>query len=247
MFERYRRQIMFEKIGEEGQKKLCRGRVLIVGMGALGCMNAMLLARAGVGFLRIADGDKVEEGNLHRQFLYTVEDAGEGRLKVFAAAEHLKAAAPDISLDPVPEFLSADNIRKVLQGVDLVIDATDNIKTRLLINDHCAAFKIPWIYGGVMGAEGMTAAFMPGGPCLRCFLGGTAEKKAADVGILGMLPAAIASFQSMEAVKILTGAETVRKEMLWIDLWNNEQQLLPVAKDPACPVCGAGGADQVKP
>ena len=244
MYERYRHQIRFRELGTAGQEKLLSSRVLIVGAGALGGMNAMMLARAGVGFLRIVDGDIVELSNLHRQYLFTEADAEQAVLKTAAAAARLKEAAADLSVDPIAEYLNTENADRIMEGMDLVIDSTDNMKTRLLINDLCAEKGIPWIYGGVAGAEGMTGTFLPGGPCLRCFLGkdgaskGSAGRGTAEEGILGMLPAAVAACQSAEALKILTGAGMVRKGILFIDLWNHESLTLPVRHDPACPVCG---------
>ena len=241
--ERYQKQIEFYKLGKSGQEKLASSRVLIVGMGALGCMCASLLARAGIGYLRMADADTVDQSNLHRQILYTEENVREGRSKVQAAKKHLAEANSGIALDPIDAFLTEENAETVFYGIDLVLDAVDNLKTRYLINRYCTAHKIPWIYAGVNGSEGMTANFLPGGPCFACFTGQTEVPVGADVrdgsthGVLGMIPAVMASYQVTEAVKILTGAEEVRKDLLYIDIWNNITESMKLAKDPDCPVC----------
>ena len=242
--ERYSRQIRFRHIGEEGQEKLLASTVVIVGMGALGCVSANELVRAGIGHLRFIDRDLVELSNLQRQSLYTEEDAAESVPKVFAAAERLASANSEVELEPVFSDLTSSNADSLFDGTDLIVDATDNLETRYLINEYCVEHGIPWVYGGAIGSEGMTASFLPGGPCFSCFTGRanssgqTPGPTCSTAGVLNSLTALISSLQVTEAVKILTGADSVRTDTLYIDLWDNEFIRIPLMKNPDCPVCG---------
>lgn len=241
--DRYSRQIRYKNIGPDGQDKLLSSKVAIVGMGALGCVSANELARAGVGYIRMIDRDLVELSNLQRQILYTEADAADSVPKVFAAAEHLSAANPEIELDPVFSDLSSANADELLGGIDLIVDATDNLETRYLINEFCVQNNIPWVYGGAVESEGMTASFLPGGPCLTCFTGTSSGagqssgRTCSTVGVLNSLTAIVASIQVTESIKILTGSPDVRKTMLFMEIWDNEVTELPIEKNPDCPVC----------
>lgn len=241
--ERYSRQIRFRNIGQEGQEKLLASRVGVVGMGALGCVSANELARAGIGYLRIIDRDLVELSNLQRQVLYTEADAEKSNPKVYAAAGYLESVNSEISIDPVFGDLNSSNAGELLGGLDLIIDATDNFEARYLINEYCVENGVPWVYGGAVRSEGMTASFIPGGPCLSCFTGGDGEDgqgsgiTCSTAGVLNSMTAVIASIQVTEAIKILTGSEDVRRDMLFVELWDNEFINLPLEKNPVCPVC----------
>ena len=244
VLDRYSRQTNYRNLREAGQEALLRSRVVVVGMGALGCVSANELVRAGIGYVRIIDDDCVEIANLHRQILFTEEHAKRQALKAEAAAEALRAANSEIEIESITERLTPENAERLLGGIDLVIDATDNIETRYLINEYCVENAIPWIYGGAVEAEGMTAVFLPGGPCMSCMLGtsqpggGSQPRKASQVGVLNMLTAIVSSLQIMEAVKILTGAPTVQRDMLFFDIWENDLESIPIEKDPDCPICG---------
>lgn len=241
--ERYSRQIRYRNIGQDGQDKLLAAKVAVVGMGALGCVSANELVRAGVGYVRIIDRDLVEFSNLQRQVLYTEADAERSDPKVFAAAEYLKSVNSEITIEPVFGDLNSSNADELLGGCDLVVDATDNFEVRYLINEFCVEHGIPWVYGGAVGSEGMTASFLPGGPCLTCFTGSEgAEGQSSGVtcstaGVLNSLTAVVASIQVTEAIKIITGSESVRRDMLFLELWENECITLPMEKNPECPVC----------
>ena len=241
--DRYSRQIRYKNIGTEGQKKLLASRVCIIGMGALGCAGASLLARAGIGFIRIVDRDLVEISNLQRQILYTEEDARENVPKVFAAADHLKEANSSIAVDPVFQDLNSSTCIKVLEGMDLILDATDNLETRYLINEYCVENQIPWVYGGAVGSEGMTASFLPGGPCFSCFTGhadaqgAQSGRTCSTEGVLNSLTTIIAAYQVTEAIKILTGSADVRKDLMFVEIWDNETEYLSLEKNPACLIC----------
>lgn len=241
---RYARQTNYMNLGEEGQRKLLASRVAVVGVGALGCVSSNELVRAGVGFVRIIDGDTVDITNLHRQILYTEQDVEAGKPKVFAAAKFLRAANSEVTVEAVAEKLVPENVQSLLGDVDLVIDATDSMDARYLINEFCVENRKPWVYGGAIATEGMTAAFLPEGPCFSCFTGAVRKEKdvpdrsCKSFGVLNSLTAIVSSLEVMEAIKILTGADTVRKELLFFEIWDNEFELLPLEKNPECPICG---------
>lgn len=247
MENRYARQEAFFGIGKEGQKKLLESRVAVIGLGALGTVTANNLARAGIGFLRLIDRDYVELSNLQRQSLYTEADAEEAVPKAVAACQHLKQINSGISLEAVITDVNSGSIDHLIEDVDLIMDATDNFEVRMLINEACHHYQKPWIYGGVLGASGMTMNFMPqkDQPCLCCIMGtetsvpGT-EPTCATAGVLNTATNIIASLQCTEAIKILTGSEAIRKQLLVMDLWENRFELITAEKDPDCPVCSKG-------
>lgn len=242
--DRYARQEAFPGIGKEGQEKLLQSRVTIIGLGALGTVTADRLCRAGVGFIRMVDRDYVEYSNLQRQALYREQDAKEGTPKAAAAAELLREINSEIILEPVIADVNSSNIDQLIQDVDLVMDASDNFEVRFLINEACQVHHLPWIYGGAIGATGMTMNF-PGGehdPCLCCLIcpeentSGT-EETCSTVGVLNTLTSIVASLQCTEALKFLAGSGTLRHDLLSIDLWLNEVQQIQVPQQPDCPVC----------
>ena len=244
MSERYARQEAFSGIGKEGQKKLGSSRVAIIGIGALGTVTANNLVRAGVGFVRLIDRDFVELSNLQRQSLFTEKDAEEALPKAVAANQHLKRINSEVETDPVITDVNSGSIDSLMEDVDLVMDATDNFEVRMLINEACHHHRKPWIYGGALGALGMTMNFLPGDekPCLCCVMGNEAASPGsgptcATEGVLNTTTNIIASLQSTEAIKILTGSEAVRKELFVMDLWDNRFELIEAVKDPKCPVC----------
>ncbi|MCL2864416.1 MAG: ThiF family adenylyltransferase [Lachnospiraceae bacterium] len=239
--ERYARQTVYHHIGKEGQKKLLHARVTIIGMGALGTVAANNLCRSGVGFLRMIDRDYVELSNLQRQILYDETDVKASLPKVIAATNHLKAINSDIHFEPVIADVNSANIGDFIKDVDLVLDATDNLPIRLLINESCIKFHIPWIYCAALGSEGMTLNILPdsNGPCLRCFIDETksTEQTCSSYGVLNMTTNIMASLQTSEALKILLTSDEIRKELLCVDLWENTFQLIPLQKNEHCPVC----------
>ena len=156
MQERYSRQMLFSGVGEKGQRKIRGKHVLVIGAGALGAANAEAIVRAGVGKLTIADRDYVEWSNLQRQQLYTEEDAKHYKPKAIAAAEHLRAINSEVEIVPVVTDVTVQEMEVLIKGVDLILDATDNFETRLLINDISKMYNVPWIYGGCVGSYGVT-------------------------------------------------------------------------------------------
>src|SRR3972149_3516144 len=208
--DRYIRQIRFQPLGEEGQRRLAASRALICGCGALGSVIANTLVRAGVGKVRIVDRDFVELSNLARQALFDEADAVAGLPKAVAAAEKLRGVKSGGGIEPVVADVNHENIERLCDGVDVILDGTDNFETRFLLNDAAVKLGLPWIYGGCVGAEGQTMTILPGEtPCLRCLMekcpvpGSTPTCDTA--GILGPIVGVIASIEAMEAIKILSG------------------------------------------
>ena len=243
---RYARQIRFAPLGEDGQRRLCKGRALLCGCGALGSTIANLLVRAGIGMLRIVDRDFVELHNLQRQSLFDENDAREGLPKAFAAAEKLRQINSTVAIEPIVADIDSSNIEQFCEGVDVILDGTDNFETRFLANDAAVKLKLPWIYGGCVGAEGQTMTILPGETaCLRCLMsecpapGGTATCETA--GILGPIVGVIASIEAIEAIKILSGNRAaVSRNLIVADLWTNHTRQIDVShlRDQTnCPTC----------
>ncbi|HUT53165.1 MAG TPA: ThiF family adenylyltransferase [bacterium] len=243
--QRYDRQVLFSGLGEKGQAMLARASAVQVGCGALGSTNAACLVRAGVGRYTIIDRDTVEISNLARQFLFDEDDAAQRSKKALAAAAKLGRANSTVKVAGIAEELNAQNVDRLLSGHDLVIDATDNMEARFVINAWCIAHNIPWIYGGIAGSCGMTMVILPGaGPCLCCLFpdpdacAGALTTQIA--GVINTAPALIAALQSTEALKILTRSAEIITDFRLIDLWTGEWQRIPVKRDPKCKCCGGG-------
>lgn len=240
--ERYSRQVLFNGIGEEGQTKLIHSSVLIVGLGALGTVIANHLARAGVGSLRLVDRDFVEMSNLQRQMLFTEEDAHQLVPKAIAAKHALEKVNSDIHIEAFVEDVSVESIERLMDGIDVVLDGTDNFETRFLLNDACFKWKVPFSYGGAVRTRGMGAFFIPDEtPCLRCFIesGGTAGETCDTVGVLAPIIDIVASLQVIEAMKYLVGAgEKQRSTLESFDIWANTHQSIRYSQNrPNCPTC----------
>jgi len=241
--ERYAKQVLFKPIGPEGQERISRSRVVIVGIGALGTVIANTLARAGVGYLRLIDRDFVDLGNLQRQILFDEQDARERLPKVIAAAAKLRAINSEIEVEPLIADVTPRNVEQLLAAHDLVVDGTDNLETRFLLNDACIKLDLPWIYGGALGAAGSTMTIIPGKtPCLRCVIDhvpppGTMPSCDTE-GVLGAITGVIASIESAEALKLLAG-HAPGGGLLSIDLWERTFHEVEVERRPDCPACGA--------
>lgn len=246
--DRYSRQIRFAPLGEEGQENLLRSRALVVGCGALGSVIANTLARSGVGKLRIVDRDFLELNNLQRQVLYDEDDVAAGLPKAIAAQQRLKRINSQIEIEAIVADVDSRNIGQLLEGVDCLVDGTDNFETRFLLNDAALHYRIPWIYGGCIGAEGQSMTILPGEtPCLRCLIaeapppGSTPTCDTA--GVLGPIINVIASIQSTEALKILAGRrEATSRVLTVVDLWENRvrQVQLDSLHEQDCPACKQG-------
>jgi molybdopterin-synthase adenylyltransferase len=247
---RYHRQELLPQIGKQGQEKLRTAKVLVVGCGALGSHLAEQLVRSGVGTVRIADRDIVETTNLQRQVLFTEDDVKRGMPKALAAAERLVAINSEVTIDPRVVDVDANNIEELAtmagDRVDLILDGTDNVETRYLINDVTTKLGIPWIYGGCVGIEGRVMAIVPGEtPCLRCLFPdvpkGSELPTCDTAGVLGPAVAVVAALQAITAIKLLTGNRpSVKAELLTMDLWSNRFHAMDVSdgRRPECVCCG---------
>jgi adenylyltransferase/sulfurtransferase len=233
-------------LGEEGQRKLLASKVCIIGAGALGSVIANNLCRAGVGFMRIVDRDIVEEVNLQRQILFTEKDAAEGLPKVEAAYNHLREINSEIEIEPITADVNSANVEKIIAGMDLVIDGTDNFETRFLLNEACHKHGIKWVYGGVLTSGGATMNILFGEhPCFRCFMPDMPEpgsyETCSTVGVLNSITGIIGSYEASEAVKILIGADDeISTDYIAVDVWDNSVDFMEVEKDADCPVCVHG-------
>ncbi|WP_088050640.1 ThiF family adenylyltransferase [Virgibacillus dakarensis] len=239
---RYSRQLLFAPIRETGQKMLAESTVLVVGAGALGTVISNHLVRAGVGTIRIVDRDYVELSNLQRQMLFDEDDVKEALPKAIAAKRKLQKINSEISIEAIIDNVTSENIDTHMEGVDVVMDGTDNFTTRFLLNDSCFKKNIPFSYGGVVSARGMTALFVPGEtPCLRCITKEGAEngQTCDTVGVIGPAVDMIASIEVIEVLKYLTGNKSaLRNTLKTIDFWFNTQFEIKLTKvNPECLTC----------
>ncbi|OBZ13383.1 ThiF family adenylyltransferase [Bacillus sp. FJAT-26390] len=245
--DRYSRQTRFAAIGEEGQRKLAESSVLIVGTGALGASLAQHMVRAGVGEVRLVDRDFVEPSNLQRQMLFDEADALAVLPKAVAAANKLRRINSSVNIEATVADVNVSNIEALASGVHLVLDGTDNAATRLLLSDICFKQRIPFVYGGVAGAQGMQATLVPESTsCLRCLIGAEDSENEADtcdtVGVLAPAVEFVAALQAGEAIKWLSGNQgAVRQTWLSVDLWSFRlrESKLP-AGSAHCRYCGTG-------
>ncbi len=242
--DRYSRQILLKEIGAEGQQKLARARLVVVGCGATGSVAASLLARAGVGTLRILDRDYVEPSNLQRQSLFDENDAHESVPKAIAAAGQIARFNSHITIEPHVADLTPQNVDALLSAADLILDGTDNFETRYLINDYAVKNSVPWIYAAAVGSYAVTMNILPGETaCLACIFPdsprGTVET-CETAGILNSAVSLVASVAATEALKFLAGARSrMRRTLLSWDVWTNEQAEVQANSPRAeCHVCG---------
>lgn len=244
---RYSRQVLFKPIGSTGQECLSKATVAIIGCGALGSASAEMLVRAGIGTIHLADRDYVEMSNLQRQQLYTEEDAEHKKPKVVAAAERLQAIRADVNLVTYIEHVDGRLMEQLASQCDVLVDATDNFETRLIINDAAYKYGIPWIYGACVGSSGSVFPFVPeqsASACFRCLLPVLPSVNATcdTAGIIAPAVQITASYQCAEVLKWLTGnKEAMRTKMLHVDVWNSTQLEVGIArmKDEHCDTCGS--------
>src|SRR5689334_8340756 len=241
---RYSRQVLFAGIGAAGQQKLRAARVALVGCGATGSVLASLLARAGVGFLRIVDRDYVEPSNLQRQSLFDEADAAESLPKAVAAARHIARFNSEITVDPQVADLTPANVEPLLSDVDLILDGTDNFETRYLVNDFAVSRGVTWIYSAAVASYGVTLNIRPGlTACLTCLFPAPprgALETCETAGILNSAVGAVASLAATEALKFLVGAlDAMRTTLVSFDLWTNQRAELSASRPmPGCRTCG---------
>jgi molybdopterin/thiamine biosynthesis adenylyltransferase len=244
---RYSRQELFHGIGPEGQQRIRRSRVLLVGCGALGSVLAETMTRAGVGSLAIVDRDFVEESNLQRQSLFDEDDAARGLPKAVAAKAHLQKINSEVALQAIVADFTLENGAEWVPAADLVLDGTDNFEARFVMNDLCVREGIPWVYGACVGSYGLALLVRPRiSPCLRCILeqvpppgsGPTCD----TAGVVAPIVHVVAGIQAGEALKVLAGrTESLLPGIVTVDLWSGLFEVMDLSgKAPSCPACVAG-------
>ncbi|MBC7222838.1 MAG: ThiF family adenylyltransferase [Anaerolineae bacterium] len=244
--ERYVRQVQFPPIGREGQRRIQESTVVLIGCGALGSTIADGLVRAGVGKLVIVDRDYVEWNNLQRQMLFDEDDVRQQLPKAIAAARRLREINSTVEVEPVVADAYAGNIQDLIRGADVVLDGTDNFETRYLINDACVAAGIPWVYGGVVAASGMSMTIRPReSACLRCVFRDPpppGSLPTCDVaGIISPIVRIIGAVEVSEALKLLTGSGQPNPGLLSVEVWDLTFERIELGGPaPDCPTCGRG-------
>lgn len=240
--ERYHRNALVPQVGVVGQQRIRAARVLLIGAGGLGAPAALYLAAAGVGTIGLIDDDDVDVSNLQRQVIHAT--ASVGRPKVDSAAEAIRALNPDVEVVAHRTRLTADNALDLLGGWDAVIDGTDNFPTRYLVNDAAVMLGLPLVHGAVLGFNGQVGVFdARWGPCYRCMHPAPppagSVPSCAEAGVLGVLPGIIGTMQAAEALKlVIGGGQPLLGRLAMLDAWGAHLREIPVAKNPACPVCG---------
>lgn len=243
--DRYARQMRYAPLGEEGQKRLAAARALVIGCGALGSVIANTLARSGVGYLRIVDRDFLETNNLQRQVLYDEQDVADGLPKAIAASVKLRRINSQITIEALVTDVSYTNVMELTNDIDVIVDGTDNFETRMLLNDVALKRRIPWVYGGCLGAEGQTMTIVPGETaCLRCLMQDTPPPGTTPTcdtaGILAPIVNIIASLQANEAIKLLSGnRQAISPYLTVIDVWDNRVRQIKLASLRAAGQCAA--------
>ncbi|HVR41943.1 MAG TPA: ThiF family adenylyltransferase [Thermoanaerobaculia bacterium] len=251
--DRHSRHRRFHGIGDRGQIEIASARIAIAGCGALGSRVAELLARSGVGtaprgLLRIVDRDYVEVSNLQRQALFDDDDARQARPKALAAELHIRRIDPSVRCDAHVRDLSPANAERLLDEVDLIVDGTDNFRTRLLLNDVSLARRVPWVHGAAVASRGSVAGFIPTrGPCYRCLLGNAPNLGAGETcdtaGIVAPLPSLVASMQAAFVLRWIVDG-TMPAGMRFVEIWGDEPGWRTLfedaAPDPECRSCGRG-------
>ncbi len=243
---RYLRQISLAELGEEGQAKLARARVLLIGAGGLGSPAALYLAAAGVGTVGLVDHDQVERSNLHRQVLH--RDDRVGLDKTESARLTLEALNPTIGVATHPTRLTADNVDAIFSGYDLIVDGSDNFPTRYLVNDACIKLGLPNVYGAVQGFEGQVSVFAAKGqPCYRCLFAEPPPPELApscsQAGVLGVVPGIVGLLQALEAIKLMTEiGEPLIGRLLLFDGRTSRLREVQLEANPDCTYCAPGQA-----
>jgi molybdopterin/thiamine biosynthesis adenylyltransferase/rhodanese-related sulfurtransferase len=239
---RYSRHFMLPEVGEKGQAKLLDAKVLCIGAGGLGSPTAFYLAAAGVGTIGIVDHDVVDLSNLQRQILHTNDRIG--LPKVESAEVTLRALNPDVKVVKFQERLSSENVRRIFEGFDVIVNGCDNFPTRYLVNDACVFMKKPLVDGSIFQFEGQASVFYPPkGPCYRCLFPEPpppgAAPSCAEAGVLGVLPGLIGCVQALEAIKLILGAgKPLIGRMIHFDTMSMDVRVLKLRRDPNCVVCG---------
>lgn len=234
--------MVLPEVGWDGQQRLLASRVLVVGAGALGSVAAAYLAMAGVGTIGLADGDRVEISNLHRQVLH--DTAAIGERKTTSARRRLVAMNPEVRVEEYPEYLSSANAMDLVRRFDLIVNGSDNFPTRYLVNDAAVLAAKPLVDAAILRFEGQLAVFRPGQGCYRCLFPAPPPPgmvpSCEDAGILGAVAGVMGSLEAVEALKLLLAVDVPEwgGRFLLYDAIAGRFRSLPFERDPACPVCG---------
>lgn len=233
--ERYENQVRLANVGTDGQSRIRRSRVLVVGVGGLGCASSAYLAMAGVGAMRLVDGDTVAISNLARQMLFTNDDVG--RSKVEVAAKRLRQVNPEVEIEEICLFAQPTNLLRLLDGVDVVVDGTDSLEARRMLNRTCVERCIPVVFGAASGFNGSVMACVVGGPCYDCVWSGTNEQGCDRLGVLGPLVGMVGCAQATEALRVLLGLGEPGR-LLLVDALRPEWRTVQVKRRVDCRTCG---------
>lgn len=242
---RYSRQIMLPQVDITGQQKLMQSKVLIIGLGGLGSPVAMYLASAGVGHLTLCDHDRVDLSNLQRQIVHSTPNLGES--KVQSAAQNLHALNPEVQLELIDHQLQGEELRQHIANADVVVDASDNFRTRFQLNDACVKGKKPLVSGAAIRLEGQISVFHnenPASPCYRCLYKDEDDftETCSESGVLAPVVGIIGTVQATETLKVLLGiGQTLMGRLLLLDALTMEWRTIKLRKDPQCPVCSLAG------
>jgi molybdopterin/thiamine biosynthesis adenylyltransferase len=236
----YSRQVIMKELGEKGQKRLCRSKVAVVGVGGLGAVSSLYFALAGVGYIRLIDQDTIEMQNLHRQILYTPADLHYPKAEV--AARRLQELNPLVKTEAFTENVNAGNVERLLQGVDCVVDGLDNMVTRYVVNRACVKLRIPYVFGAAIGIEGNLSVFQPPQTgCLECLMPNLSDDDlltCSTRGVIGATPGIIGAMQAMETIKLLADVGSVLKgKLLVCDFRDMDFTTIDISMSTRCPVC----------
>ncbi|MGO8807440.1 MAG: HesA/MoeB/ThiF family protein [Candidatus Bathyarchaeia archaeon] len=236
----YSRQVAMKELGEKGQSRLCKSKVVVVGVGGLGAVSSLYLALSGVGYIRLIDQDTIEMQNLHRQILYTPADLHYPKAEV--AARRLQELNPLVKAEAFTENVNIGNVERLLQGVDCVVDGLDNMVTRYLVNRACIKMRIPYVFGAAIGIEGNLSVFQPPQTgCLECLLPNLSDNDlltCSTRGVIGATPGIIGALQAMETIKLLADAgPTLKGKLLVCDFRDMDFTTIDISKSTRCPVC----------
>ncbi len=236
MNERYRRQIIIRDFGKEGQQKLQKARIAIVGAGGLGSAATIYLAAAGIGFVRIIDNDIVSKPDLNRQILYSEKDLG--KKKTVVAKERLSNWNGEMEIETIDKRLSEDNFRDLFHGVDAVLDCTDNFQTRYLINEAAVKLNLPLFYAACREMQGMVTTVIPKKTaCIHCIFPASPEKEK-ETPILGAIAGTMGTIQATEVIKFFVGMPTLQNKLFLYDGQFNRYEVINVKRRINCPICG---------
>ncbi|MBN1280868.1 MAG: HesA/MoeB/ThiF family protein [Candidatus Thermoplasmatota archaeon] len=232
---RYQRQMLLKELGMRGQQSLSTKHAVVIGSGGLGSHSASILARMGVGYLTLVDDDTVDITNLHRTAVFSEKDVGKPKARILQ--QKLRNVNRDCEVRAVKRKVTKATILPLVQNADIIVDGTDSLPLRFLINDTAVKQNIPWVYAGVQGTIGMVMGIVPNTtPCLACVSQMISQQTMRTLPVLGSLPGIIASLQCNEIIKILLGKPPAG--LLIVDGWRPCCDCIDVQKNPVCPVCG---------